>query len=422
MYTLNDFFCGCGGLGLGFQNAGFKIVGAWDFDKYAVATYRENVGDHVVQADIQKMCIEDVPKADVWAFGFPCQDLSVAGKQAGIKLECADCGTIWEVSAETYSEENLCPGCGGTNHRAATRSGMFFEIMRLLAEAREREPEKVPKVLVAENVKALRKLLPVLEAEYGKAGYKCHAQLFNSKYWGVPQNRERYIVVGTLDSLPDTYTYPEEQHDYVPKLSTILEADVDDKFYIADEKAHKIIDQALQRISSMGKVHATITPDRVDKRQNGRRSKEDEDPMFTLTAQDLHGVIVDDTYGYPTEREREQRPQGLPEIEVIGMLESSGHDHSRRVHDPEGISPTATAVAGGTHHIKIFDHTKYRVRKLTPTEYGRLQAFPMDNWKQVVSNSQAYKQFGNAVTVTLAEGIGKSVIGYLDSVLGGAAV
>lgn len=422
MYTLNDFFCGCGGLGLGFQNAGFKIVGAWDFDKYAVATYRENVGDHVVQADIQKMCIEDVPKADVWAFGFPCQDLSVAGKQAGIKLECADCGTVWEVSAETYSEENLCPGCGGTNHRAATRSGMFFEIMRLLAEAREREPEKVPKVLVAENVKALRKLLPVLEAEYGKAGYKCHAQLFNSKYWGVPQNRERYIVVGTLDSLPDTYTYPEEQHDYVPKLSTILEADVDDKFYIADEKAHKIIDQALQRISSMGKVHATITPDRVDKRQNGRRSKEDEDPMFTLTAQDLHGVIVDDTYGYPTEREREQRPQGLPEIEVIGMLESSGHDHSRRVHDPDGISPTATAVAGGTHHIKIFDHTKYRVRKLTPTEYGRLQAFPMDNWKQVVSNSQAYKQFGNAVTVTLAEGIGKSIIGYLDSVLGGAAV
>ena len=80
-----------------------------------------------------------------------------------------------------------------------------------------------------------------------------------------------------------------------------------------------------------------------------------------------------------TEREREQRPQGLPEIEVIGMLESSGHDHSRRVHDPDGISPTATAVAGGTHHIKIFDHTKYRVRKLTPTEYGRLQAFRPEN-------------------------------------------
>lgn len=55
---------------------------------------------------------------------------------------CADCGTVWEVSTETYSEENLCPGCGGTNHRAATRSGMFFEIMRLLAEARERESRR----------------------------------------------------------------------------------------------------------------------------------------------------------------------------------------------------------------------------------------------------------------------------------------
>lgn len=110
------------------------------------------------------------------------------------------------------------------------------------------------------------------------------------------------------------------------------------------------------------------------------------------------------------------------DIKVVGLLDISSHDHSRRVHDLEGISPPATAVAGGTHHIKIFDHTKYRVRKLTPTEYGRLQAFPMDRWKQVVSNSQAYKQFGNAVTVTLAEGIGKSVISYLDSVLGGATV
>lgn len=112
-----------------------------------------------------------------------------------------------------------------------------------------------------------------------------------------------------------------------------------------------------------------------------------------------------------------------PGIKVIGSLGTIGtsSEHNNLVHDPEGISPTATAVAGGTHHIKIFDYSRYRVRKLTPTEYGRLQAFPMDTWKQVVSNTQAYKQFGNAVTVTLAEGIGKSIIDYLDSVLGGVA-
>ena len=104
-----------------------------------------------------------------------------------------------------------------------------------------------------------------------------------------------------------------------------------------------------------------------------------------------------------------------PEISVIGSLGTIGttSEHNNRVHDPEGIATTATAVAGGTHHIKIFDYSRFRVRKLTPTEYGRLQGFPMDTWRQVVSNSQAYKQFGNAVTVPLAEAIGKSIIEFL---------
>lgn len=117
--------------------------------------------------------------------------------------------------------------------------------------------------------------------------------------------------------------------------------------------------------------------------------------------------------------ERKDKKMSEPGISVIGSLGTIGttSEHNNRVHDPEGISPTATAVAGGTHHIKIFDYSKYRVRKLTPTEYGRLQAFPMDTWKQVVSNSQAYKQFGNAVTVSLAEAIGRSVIGFLDTAL-----
>ncbi len=104
-----------------------------------------------------------------------------------------------------------------------------------------------------------------------------------------------------------------------------------------------------------------------------------------------------------------------PGIKVIGSLGTIGttSEHNNRVHDPSGIAPTATAVGGGTHHIKIFDYSRFRVRKLTPTEYGRLQGFPMDTWKQVVSNSQAYKQFGNAVTVPLAEAIGKSIIEFL---------
>lgn len=107
----------------------------------------------------------------------------------------------------------------------------------------------------------------------------------------------------------------------------------------------------------------------------------------------------------------------LPEITVIGMLENSGttQQHNNRVCSVDGISPTLTAVAGGTHHIKIFDPKRYRVRKLTPTEYGRMQAFPVDDgWEQVVSDCQAYHQFGNAVTVTVVTAIGGVIKDFLD--------
>ena len=100
--------------------------------------------------------------------------------------------------------------------------------------------------------------------------------------------------------------------------------------------------------------------------------------------------------------------ENTPEIEVLGMLENSGttYQQNNRVHSVDGISPTLTAVSGGMHHIKIFDISRFRVRKLTPTEYGRLQAFPVDSdWEQVVSDSQAYKQFGNAVTVSVVTAI-----------------
>lgn len=99
----------------------------------------------------------------------------------------------------------------------------------------------------------------------------------------------------------------------------------------------------------------------------------------------------------------------MSELKLAGRLEQRGHDHGKRVYDVDGISPTLTAVSEGTHHIKIFDPTNYRVRKLTPTEYGRLQAFPMEDWEQVVSDSQAYKQFGNAVTVTVVTAIAEKL-------------
>ena len=93
---------------------------------------------------------------------------------------------------------------------------------------------------------------------------------------------------------------------------------------------------------------------------------------------------------------------------MVGQLDIQGHDSLKRVYDPNGIAPTLTTVQGGYHHAKILDN--FRVRRLTPTEYGRLQAFPVDTtWRQVVSDSQAYKQFGNAVTVSVAKAVIEAV-------------
>lgn len=288
-YTVNDFFCGAGGVALGLRNAGFNIIWACDFDKHCVKTYKHNVGDYVVNADVTKLHYDDIPKADGWAFGFPCQDLSVAGKQAGFVFRCNDCGEEWKHESE--DEKPICPKCSGTNFSAVTRSACFFEIMRLLDETKANAPENYPAFLLAENVKGLRPYIPTLVQELESRGYEAHIQLYNSKYWNVPQNRERYFIVATLKEL-GKFKMPEEQHEYVPKLSSALDKEVDEKYYIPDEKAQTIIMQAVKRLEELGKIHPCITPDRIEKRQNGRRAKEDEETMFTLTAQDIHGVII----------------------------------------------------------------------------------------------------------------------------------
>lgn len=457
MYTVNDFFCGCGGLGLGFQKAGFHIAGAWDFDKYAVESYRANVGGHVKQADIMEMKIDVIPAADVWALGFPCQDLSIAGKQSGIIIECKSCGESWKVEYGTYTSENRCPICNNNEHKAASRSGMFFEIMRLLDEAGN--SEKRPRIIMAENVKRLQPLIPMLIAEYAKRGYKVYYKLFNSKYWNVPQNRERYFVVGVDEGIKSEYVFPIEKRDYIPRLSSILEAHVDEKYYISDDKARPLINEALQKLKSLGECHAVLTPDRVNKRQNGRRSKGDEEDMFTLVTQEIHGIICKETgLVDPNGISRAVRVGGGSDLskkhnhkhvllkpnddfnkntgsrmKIIRLAYLEGREQRDIVHSAAGIAGSLMAtdhkdpklifeISGGgawkQQHIKIFDYSCYRVRKLTPKEYGRLQGFDMDKWKQVVSDTQAYKQFGNAVTVTVARTLGTSIMSFLDNVDG----
>ena len=312
MFKVNDFFCGAGGLGLGFKLENFEIVGAWDHDQAAIHSYRRNVGIHAQKAKIQELMGKDIPYAEVWSFGFPCTDLSVAGKKEGLQ---------------------------GKN------SGMFFQVMRLLEEVR-----KKPKILLAENVKGLKKYIPVLKEEFNRRGYDLVYRVYDSKDWGVPQKRERYFVVG-FPLGEEGFQFPHPPSNQV-LLSSVLQDKVDDKYLMNNDIAKEIIAQAESRLDTLNGVHACLTPKRVNKRQQGRRARPNEEPMYTLTAQDWHGIID----------------------------------------------------ARGVHKI---------VRLLTPREAARMQGFP-DTYKLIVSDSHLYKQFGNAVTVPIAKGLARALHLYLS--------
>lgn len=270
-------------------------------------------------------------------------------------LKCQDCGEVVEINPEEYTGENTCPKCGGKDLRAESRSGCFFEIMRLLEETELEREKAMPAVIIAENVRGLKPYLPVLCMEYERHGYKAHIQMFNSKYWGVPQNRERYAVIGTRNKLGLSFKFPEEQHEFVPKLSDFLEKDVPEKYYIPDEKAQTIIQQALQKLEKLGKCHACITPDRVNKRQNGPRAKAEEEPMFTLTAQDIHGVIVLD--------------EGQTEEDIItGISEETG------LLNPDKCGKTLRVGGGGSLSKK---HNYQHVIVDTGKNCANPQIFPV---------------------------------------------
>ena len=216
----------------------------------------------------------------------------------------------------------------------------------------------MPAVIIAENVRGLRPYLPVLRLEYERHGYTAHIEMFNSKYWNVPQNRDRYAVVGTRNKKNLSFTFPKEQHEFVPKLSDYLEKDVPEKYYLPDEKAQTIIAQAMEKLEKMGKCHACITPDRINKRQNGPRAKAEDEPMFTLTAQDLHGVII-------LEDEKEEESTGgggsrQPQIINIANTNPSGHGMNGSVYFAEGLAPTLTTNKGEGIKVMTIENARLK--------------------------------------------------------------
>ena len=472
-----DFIDICSGIG-GFRSAlemnGHNCLAFAEIDKYAKQSYRaiyDTDGEEELD-DITTITDEHFRlyrgRCDIITSGFPCQSFSIAGKRAGFE---------------------------------DTRGTIFFHIARAIKEIQ-------PSYVLMENVKGLlshdegRTYRTIVQA-LDELGFVSEWGMFNSKYWGVPQNRERiYILVTRKDKFrgPVLFDLLKQQKDVTTRLVDVLEDEVDEKYYLSEEKTKKLtLDDDLggklnmydyrerDTVHSVNEVSPTLntmqggdrqpkvavvgntsrtghrshdihdtdglsptiaardykgpkqivvpvlTPDRLNKRQNGRRFKEDGEPMFTLTSQDRHGIAIREAtkqgfaiakqgdsvnVSYPTSKTRRGRvgkqvTQTLQAGEVNqGVVIGVGHHPFSKKREFNGyglICPTLIATDYKAPKTALTNDL--RIRKLTPFECWRLQGFTDEQFYKAkdsgVSNSQLYKQAGNSVTVNVVDAIVK---------------
>ena len=388
-----DLFAGIGGFRLGMESAGHECVGFCEIDKFARKSYKaiHNTEGEIELHDITRVSNESVRRigsVGVICGGFPCQAFSIAGNRRGFE---------------------------------DTRGTLFFEIARFTSILR-------PKYLFLENVKGLLNhdggaTFETILRTLDELGYNVEWQVLNSKNFGVPQNRERVFIVGHLRGQSTGRIFPlssiGRQADELREQSTNT---LTTRYPNSQGIGSYVIEGQPQSVKRLGNVNPSgigmngevyqtnglpltfmtnkgegqkiaipvLTPNREEKRQNGRRFKGNNDPMFTLTAQDRHGVAVAGQ-GKGNEPKIIQRPRG----------ENKGGLHK--------IAPTLTSNSyQENNHLS----DGFRIRKLTPREYWRLQGFPdwaFDKAQEVNSNSQLYKQAGNSVTVNVIAIIAKEL-------------
>lgn len=419
MITINELFSGIGAQVTAFKclNIPYKVIGISEIDKYAIQSYEAINGSVRNYGDITQ--IERLDYADLWTYSFPCQDLSVAGKQRGI------------------SEE--------------TRSGLLLHVERLLTESVLYGTQ--PKYLLLKNVKALvsKKFMPDFQRWLDKLeqlGYNNYWQVLNAKDYGIPQNRERVFVVSIRKDV-DTkgYKFPSP----VPlekRLKDMLEPWVNVKYYLSEDKIAKFLQNGNTNPSGKGMNGNVCTGDVCNtlttNKGEGLKIKEVSNTIRcgggSLDGKHTWDIVVeplcaasrgrnpenpsDRTAGIPTEQTLEINYTGCsntltsvqkdnyvvePKVIQVGNIVSTGNwDNPQigRVYSPEGCTPTLNSC-GGSHEPKITEG--YRIRKLTPRECWRLIAFTDIEFDCAklsgISDSQLYRQAGNSIVVDVLVGI-----------------
>jgi len=365
-----DLFSGIGGFHLGFERAGYEVT-SWfsEVDKHAIAVYQNQFKDATYVGSVRDVRGADLPRIDLITFGSPCQDFSQAGNRRGLEGD---------------------------------RSGLISEAIRLIGECR-------PRVFIWENVKGTfssndgADFAAILQAFVDLGGYRCEWQLLNTA-WFLPQNRERVYLVGYSTEARGDWggVFPIRESGKQPNLRNAKVAST------LQSPGH-----AAGNYRGMNMIAEVISYTRSsDGKVTNRNFKDTANTVHSVTGgggntDQFLSVKLEAKYTYKKvnetiEQNAEKFKAGEPTM--MDLHNRNLMDVSRRLVEP--------------HHnaASLFDG--YRIRRLTPIECERLQGFP-DNHTEYgsyegevkrMSNTQRYKQCGNAVTVDVVEEIARRLL------------
>lgn len=411
--TVNELFSGIGAQRKALERLGIphEVVGVSEIDKYAIQSYEAIFGETYNYGDISKA--PRLEYADLWTYSFPCQDISVAGNQKGISSE--------------------------------TRSGLLYEVQRLLEVAKD--DGTLPKYLLLENVKNLvgKKFKSQFDDwlfYLDQLGYDTYWQVLNAKNYGIPQNRERVFAISIRKDLNQTFEFPKPEELKI-RLKDILEDEVDEKYYISQDKVQKFV-KSFENLetpciaASRGRNPENPSDRTVGAPTEQRLEINTQGTSNTITTvqkdnyvveakiQQVGNIVSTGNWDNP-QRGRIYSPEGLsPALNTVGggglepKIVEVGHytypnsdkkHQSNTVYSSDGLCPTLDTMQGGNRQPKILEDI--RIRKLTPLECWRLMGFDDEDFykaqKSGVSNTQLYKQAGNSIVVVLIEKLFKNL-------------
>lgn len=404
-----ELFGGYGSQALALENLGIEFTSdLCDIDKYAVQAYNQLHGETHNWGDICKIDETQLPYYDLITYSSPCQDFSVAGKQAG-----GDKGS-------------------------GTRSSLLWECERIIRAVK-------PKYLLMENVKALtsKKFMPLFAKWLNTLedmGYKNWWKVLNAKDYGVPQNRERVFVVSILGG--GQYQFP-EPIPLMKRLKDVLEQNVDEKYYLSDEIVKRFVKSTENPKYPFGKEYKVLGSTSSNFEEDKTKSRQ-----WVMSADGVSPTLDATQYKSP-----KQFLEPMVMQEPMNLYPISGSPQAGRVYNTQGISPAMDTCQGGNRMPKIIEPiclnskggrkgvaglqpsiqdriyssesvstavtTSYmpnytdnlRIRKLTPRECWRLMGVKDEQFDKLhdISNSQLYKMAGNSIVVDVLMGIFKNL-------------